>query len=152
MRKQERVEAEGRRIPSHSPTPATGGIERERPHGAGAWDARDRHRLVPGLARERHQRFNWHGDLVAPTVGRVDAHLAHLLRSGLLGDVVQDQIPKLQIVVHGIEFELAILKADSPRALLPRGVESIEVGLSERHVNVLGWIRSTIRRQAQSRP
>jgi hypothetical protein len=75
-----------------------------------------------------------------------------LLRSGLLGDVVQDQIPKLQIVVHGIEFKLAILKADSPRALLPRGVESIEVGLSERHVNVLGWIRSTIRRQAQSRP
>jgi hypothetical protein len=88
---------------------------------------------MPGLAGERHQRFNWHGDLVAPTVGRVDAHLAHLLRPGLLGDVIQDQIPEFQIVVHGIEFELTILKADSPRALLPRGVESIEIGLRECH-------------------
>jgi hypothetical protein len=138
MRKQERVEAEGRRIPSHSPTPATGGIERERPHRAGARHAWDRHRLVPGLARERHQRFNWHGDLVAPTVGRVDAYLAHLLRPGLLGDVVQDQIPKLQVVIHGVEFELAVLKPDSPRTLLARGVESIEVGLSEWHASVLG--------------
>jgi hypothetical protein len=133
MRKQERVEAEGRRIPSHSPTPATGGIERKCPHGAGARDARDRHRLVPGLAGERHQRFNWHGDLVAPPVGRVDAHLAHLLRPGLLGDVIQDQIPEFQIVIHGIELELAILKADSPRSLLPRCVESIEIGLRECH-------------------
>jgi hypothetical protein len=133
MRKQERVEAEGRRVPSHSPTPATGGIERERPHRAGTWDARDRHRLVPGLACERHQRFNWHGALVAPTVRGVDAHLAHLLRPGLLGDVIQDQIPEFQIIVHGIEFELTILKADSPRALLPRSVESIEIGLRECH-------------------
>jgi hypothetical protein len=133
MRKQERVEAEGRRVPSHSPTPATGGIERKCPHGAGTWDPWDRHRLVPGLARERHQRFNWHGDLVAPTVGRVDAHLAHLLRSGLLGDVIQDQIPELEVIVDGIELELAILKPDSPRALLPRGVESIEIGLRECH-------------------
>jgi hypothetical protein len=56
-----------------------------------------------------------------------------LLRPGLLGDVIQNQIPKLQIVIHGIEFELAILKTDSPRALLPRGVESIEIGLRKCH-------------------
>jgi len=64
-----------------------------------------------------------------------------------VGMRIQDQIPELQVVIHGIEFELAILKADSPRPLLTRGVESIEVGLSERHVNVLGC-RTTIRRQA----
>ena len=129
MRKQERVQAEERRIPANAATPTTGGIERERPHRAGTRDTRDRHRLVPGLARERHQRFNWHCDLVAPTVGRVDANMAHLLRTGLLGDVVQDQIPELEVIVDGIEFKLAILKPDSPRALLARGVESIEVGL-----------------------
>jgi hypothetical protein len=56
-----------------------------------------------------------------------------LLRPGLLGDVIQDQIPELQIVIHGIEFELTILKADSPRTLLARSVESIEVGLRECH-------------------
>jgi hypothetical protein len=56
-----------------------------------------------------------------------------LLRPALLGDVIQDQIPELQVVIHGIEFELAILKADSPRSLLPRRVESIEVSLSEWH-------------------
>ena len=95
--------------------------------------ARDRHRLVPGLAGERHERFNWHCALVAPTVGRVDAHLPHLLRPGLLGDVIQDQIPELEVIVDGIEFELAILKPDSPRALLPRGVEGVEIGLSECH-------------------
>jgi hypothetical protein len=135
VRKQERVEAEERRIPADSATPTTGGVEWERPHGAGSRHALDgdRHRLVPGLARERHQRFNWHGDLVAPTVRRVDAHLAHLLRPGLLRDVVQDQIPELQVIVDGIEFELAILKADSPRALLAGSVESIKVGLSECH-------------------
>jgi hypothetical protein len=60
-----------------------------------------------------------------------------LLRPGLLGDVIQDQIPEFQIVIHGIEFELAILKPDSPRALLPRGVESIEIGLSEWHSRYL---------------
>jgi hypothetical protein len=33
--------------------------------------------------------------------------------------------------------------------LLARGVESVEVGLSECHVNILGWIPSSqIRRQA----
>jgi len=101
------------------------------------------------LARERHQRFNWHGALVAPPVGRVDAHLAHLLWTALLGDIVQDQIPEFQVVIHGIELELTILKADSPRTLLARGVESVEVGLSECHVNILGWIPSSqIRRQA----
>jgi hypothetical protein len=88
---------------------------------------------MPGLTRERHQRFNWHGALMAPTVRRVDPHLSHLLRPGLLGDVVQDQIPKLEVIVDGIEFELAVLKADSSRPLLTRGVESIEVGLSEWH-------------------
>jgi hypothetical protein len=86
---------------------------------------------VPGLARERHQRFNWHGDLVAPPVGRVDAHLPHLLRPALLGDVVQNQIPEFQIVIHGIEFKLTILKADSPRSLLARSVEGVEIGLGE---------------------
>jgi len=70
---------------------------------------------------------------VAPTVGRVDANLAYLLRTALLGDVVQDQIPELEVIVDGIEFELAILKADSPGSLLPSGVESIEIGLSECH-------------------
>jgi len=74
---------------------------------------------------------------VAPTVGRVDANLAYLLRPGLLSDVVQDQIPEFQIVVNGIEFELAILKPDSPRSLLARGVESVEIGLSEWHLKVL---------------
>jgi hypothetical protein len=133
VRKQERVQAEERRIPANAAPPATGSIEGERPHRAGAWHARDRHRLVPGLAGERHQRFNWHCALVAPTVGRVDANLAHLLRPALLGDIVQDQIPQFQVVIHGIEFELAILKPDSPRPLLARGVESIEVGLSECH-------------------
>jgi hypothetical protein len=59
-----------------------------------------------------------------------------LLRPGLLGDVIQDQIPEFQVVVHGVEFELAVLKPDSPRTLLARGVESIEVGLSEWHVSV----------------
>jgi hypothetical protein len=92
---------------------------------------------VPSLARERHQRFNWHCALVAPTVRGVDANLAHLLRTALLGDVVQDQIPELQVVIYGIEFELAILKPDSPRPLLARGIETIEVGLSERHLIVL---------------
>ena len=54
VRKQERVQAEERRIPSNAATPAPGGIERERPHRAGARYPRDRHRLVPGLTRERH--------------------------------------------------------------------------------------------------
>ena len=71
--------------------------------------------------------------LAAPTVRGVDAHLAHLLRPALLGDVIEDQVPELEVIVDGIEFELAILKADSPRPLLARGVESIEVGLSECH-------------------
>jgi len=138
MRKQERVQAEEWRIPANAASPATGGIERERPHRAGTWDARDRHRLVHGVARERHQRFNWHCALVAPTVGRVDANLAYLLRPGLLGDVVQDQIPEFQVVIYGIEFELTILKANAPRPLLARGVESIEVGLNERHCECTG--------------
>ena len=85
----------------------------------------------PNLARRRPLARA--DPLVPPTVGRVDSHLAYLLRPGLLGDVVQDQIPELQVVIHGIEFELAILKPDSSRALLARGVESIEVGLSECH-------------------
>ena len=51
----------------------------------------------------------------------------------ILSIVVQDEIPEFQIVIHGIEFELAILKPDSPRALLARGVESIEIGLRECH-------------------
>jgi hypothetical protein len=141
VRKQERVQAEERRIPANAAPPATGGIEGERPHRAGTWDAQDRHRLVPSPARERHQRFNWHGDLVAPTVGRVDANLAYLLRPGLLGDVIQDEIPELEVIVDGIEFELAILKADPPRPLLARGVQSIEVGLSEGHKKVSGLDR-----------
>jgi hypothetical protein len=35
------------------------------------------------------------------------------------------------VIVSGIEFELAILKAHMARTLLARGVKSIKVGLSE---------------------
>jgi len=60
VRKQERVEAKERRIPADAAPPSADGVERERPHRAGARHARDRdrHWLGPGLARERHQRFN----------------------------------------------------------------------------------------------
>jgi len=52
----------------------------------------------------------WHGQRKVADLPR----LAYLLRPGLLGDVVQDQIPELEVIVDGIKFELAILKADSP--------------------------------------
>jgi hypothetical protein len=100
--------------------------------------------LFPGTIRSRARslvarsasRYTWVVSMLScpgQTVRGVDPPLAHLLRPGLLGDVIQDQIPKFQVVIHGIEFELAILKTNSPRPLLTRGVGRIEVGLSERH-------------------
>lgn len=48
---------------------------------------------------------------------------------GLLGDANQDQIPELQIVLNGIEFEFAVLKPDPARALFARRVERVEICL-----------------------
>src|SRR5579885_2290475 len=74
--------------------------------------------------------------LFAPSGVRVDTHLANLLRPVLLRDVIEDQVPQLDVVVDRIELEVAILETDAPGALLARGVERVEVGLREWHSNL----------------
>ena len=75
---------------------------------------------------------------MTPSRVRVDAHLTDLLRSTLLGDVVENQVPELYVVVNGVELKVAILKPDALRALLASGVEGVEIGLGEWHLGLVG--------------
>jgi len=86
-----------------------------------------------GLAPFETRQTTGTGLTLLPPRIRVDAHLADLLRPVLLGDVVENQVPELDVVIDRVEFEVAVLEPDSLRALLARGIEGIEVDLAERH-------------------